>query len=212
MNDACVRCDEQDGARHLVGTADALLRVERGEVGLAIRSAGEAVQHARVDRAGCDRVHPHAERAGLERHRLRQPFDRMLARRIDRGAGAAFVPEGRGDVDDAAAALSLHHAQLVLHAEHRAEHVGVERRRVALGGLLRRGSGLALRAGRVDGDVEAPESGDRLIDEGAHLVLVANVGADELGFGAGGAQVGGEVRHLPASRRPETTTRAPSWA
>ena len=164
------------------------------EVGLAIRAAGEAVEHARVDRAGRDRIHPHAERAGLERHRLRQPFDRVFAGGVDRGVGAPLMPEGGRDVDDAAAALSLHHAQFVLHAEHCAQHVGVEGRGVALGRLLRCRAGLALRAGRVDGDVEATEPGDSPVDKGANVILMADVGADELGFGTSGPQFGGEIR------------------
>jgi hypothetical protein len=63
-------------------------------------------------------------------------FDGVLAPDIDRGAGSTFVPVGRGYVDDAAATLWLHHAQLVLHAEQRAKHIGVEGGCVSLGGLL----------------------------------------------------------------------------
>ena len=114
----------------------------------------------------------------------------MFARGVDRRARATFVTERRGDVDDAAAALRLHHAQLVLHAQNRAEDVGVEGRGIALGGLVGGGSGLAFGAGGVDRDVEAAKADDRLVDEVADIVVMTNVGADKLGLRAGCAQLG----------------------
>src|SRR3979409_235686 len=44
---------------------------------------------------------------------------------VDRGPGRTFVPIGRGDVDDAAAALPLHDAHFVLHAQDHAENIRV---------------------------------------------------------------------------------------
>jgi hypothetical protein len=102
------------------------------------------------------------------------------------------MPVRRGDVDDAARAPGGHHSQLVLHAQQRAEHVGVEGRRIALGGLVDHWAGLALRAGTVDRDVESPEALDRLIDEMAHLVFAPDVGLDEGGLRAERAELGFE--------------------
>ena len=71
---------------------------------------------------------------------------------------------GRGGVDDAAGTLRLHDTELVLHAEQRADNVGVEGRRVALRILLGHGSWPSLGAGVIDRRVKASEALDDLID------------------------------------------------
>src|SRR3981189_3567680 len=58
-------------------------------------------------------------------HRFGDAFDGVLAADIDRGPRRTLVPIGRGDVDNAAAALSLHDAHFVLHAQDDAENIGV---------------------------------------------------------------------------------------
>src|ERR1700731_3463578 len=78
------------------------------------------------------------------------------------------------------------------HAEQRAEHIGIERRGVAVGGLLRHRAGLAFGAGAVDGRIQATEARDGLIDQAAHIVIAAHVGADELRFAAELAQLGSQ--------------------
>jgi hypothetical protein len=80
----------------------------------------------------------------------------------------------------------------VLQAEQHAEHIGVERRCIAFGGLLRDRAGLAFGAGVVDGDVETAEARDCLVDEITDIVLVADVGADEFGLRAKRAQLLGQ--------------------
>ena len=110
------------------------------------------------------------------------PSTACLLADIDRGARRTFVPVGRGNVDDAAAALRLHDAQFVLHAQDRAEHIGVERRCIAFGGLLGDRARLAFGAGVVDRDIEPAEACDGLVDQIAHVVFVAHVGVDELGL------------------------------
>ena len=107
-----------------------------------------------------------------------QPFDRVLAGHVNRGAGCTDLAVGGRHIDDAAATLRKHHAQLMLHAQQRAEHVGVEGGRVALGGLLRQGTGLALGARVVDGHIQPTESRDRLIDQRANFIIMANVGTN----------------------------------
>jgi hypothetical protein len=80
--------------------------------------------------------------------------------------------------------LRLHHAQLVLHAEQRAEHVSVEGGRVAFSGLINYRAWLALCACGVDGGVDPAKPLNSLVDQAAHVVLVAHVGTDERRFHA----------------------------
>lgn len=89
------------------------------------------------------------------------------------------MAEGRADIDDVAVALRLHHTNLVLHAEQRAEHIGVESRGIALGGLVDDEAGLALRAGGVHRGVDPTEAGDGLVDERGDLAIPTDIRLDE---------------------------------
>ncbi len=80
----------------------------------------------------------------------------------------------------------------MLHAEERAEHISVERRGVALGGLLRHRAGLAFGAGGVDGRIQTTEARHGLIDQAAHIVVAADVRTDELRFAPELAQLSGQ--------------------
>ena len=71
---------------------------------------------------------------------------------------------GRRNIDDAAAALSQHYAQLKLHAEERAEHIGIDCGGVAVGGLLPSPGGLAFGASAVDGRIQTTKARDDLDD------------------------------------------------
>src|ERR1700730_17745682 len=82
---------------------------------------------------------------------------------------------GGRDIYDTAATLWKHHAQFVLHAQQCAENVGVESRRVALGGLLRHRTGLALGTGGVYSHIQATKARHCLIDQVSYFVLVAYV-------------------------------------
>src|SRR6266446_5808019 len=110
-------------------------------------------------------------------------FSGVLAADIDRGPRRALVPIGRGDVDDGPAALSLHDARFVLHAQEYAENIGVERRGIAFRGLLRDRAGFAFGAGIIDRDIETPEALDGAVDETTDIVFLAHIGLDEFGFG-----------------------------
>ncbi len=77
----------------------------------------------------------------------------------------------------------------MLHAQQRAEHVGVEGGGVAVRGLLRHRTGLTLGASGVDGCVQATEARDGPIDQVSHLVLVAHIRTEELSFSAERAQL-----------------------
>src|SRR5438034_8099959 len=102
-----VRCDEDDRVGELLREAEATHRNSRDESRLVLRSAREAGQHAGVRRTRRHGIHPDARLDDLEGNRLGDAFDGVLATNIDRGPRRTFVPVGRGDVDDAAAALSL---------------------------------------------------------------------------------------------------------
>jgi hypothetical protein len=86
--------------------------------------------------------------------------------------------------------LRLHDPQLVLEAQQRAKHIGVEHRRVAVRRLLGDRPRLALGAGIIDGDVEPAEAGDGVIDQAAHILFVAHVGLDEGGLRAERMELG----------------------
>src|SRR5216683_3272752 len=72
--------------------------------------------------------------------------------------------------------LRLHHAQCMLHAQECAENVGIEGGRVALGGLLRHGAGLAFGSGGVYSHIQATEARHGLIDQVSHVLLAAYIG------------------------------------
>ena len=63
---------------------------------------------------------------------------------------------------------------------------------VTFGGLSVARAGLALGAGIVDRDIETAEARNGLIDQAAHLVLMAYVGMHELGFRAKVTQLGNQ--------------------
>jgi hypothetical protein len=83
----------------------------------------------------------------------------------------------------------LHDSQLVLQAEQGAEHVGVKHRGIALGGLLGHRPRLAFRAGIVDCGIEAAKPRDRPVYERAHILLAADIGADEVRLDPQAAQL-----------------------
>src|SRR6202047_657634 len=111
---------------------------------------------------------------------------------IDRGPRRTLVPVGRGDVDNATAALSLHDAHLVLHAQNHAENIRVERRGIAFRALVRDRANLALGASIVHRDIETAKPCDGLVDQSADVILLADVGVDELGLRTQRAQLLGE--------------------
>jgi Thiamine pyrophosphate enzyme, C-terminal TPP binding domain len=92
------------------------------------------------------------------------------------------------DIDDAALALWKHHAQFMLHAQHCAEHIGVESCRIALGGLRRQRTGLAFGPGVVDRHIQASEARNGLIDQASHIIFVAHVGTPIFGLCAQAAE------------------------
>jgi hypothetical protein len=90
---------------------------------------------------------------------------------------------------DAATALGLHRAHFVLHAQDHAENIGLERRSKAFRGLIRDRTDLPFGRSVVDRDIETAKPRDGLVDHGANLVFLADVGVDELGFRTERAQL-----------------------
>jgi len=80
----------------------------------------------------------------------------------------------------------------MLHAQQRAEHIGVEGGGVGIGGLLRYGAWLAFGAGAVDGGVQATEARDGPIDQVPYVVLLAHIRAQEFDFRAERAKLSRE--------------------
>ena len=88
--------------------------------------------------------------------------------------------------------LLLHDPHLVLHAEHRPEHIGIECGGKAVAGLFRHRPKLALGACVVDCGVEPAEPRDGPIHQRADIIVVADIGVDELRLRAEIAQFGGK--------------------
>ena len=85
--------------------------------------------------------------------------------------------------------LSLHGAHFVLHAQDHAENIGVERRGIALCGLIGDRPNLAFGAGIVHRDIETAKPRDGLVDQSADVFVLADVGVDELGLRTERAQL-----------------------
>jgi hypothetical protein len=104
--------------------------------------------------------------------------------------------EGRA-VDDRAAALRAHLAQLVLHARPHAAQVDRSDAIELLGRFVSRVGLRRHYAGVVEGHVEPTELGDGAIDEGGDLVLVGDVaGRAERLVARGGQFVGGRTHRV----------------
>jgi hypothetical protein len=99
------------------------------------------------------------------------------------------VPIGRGDIDDAAAPLGLHGTHFVLHAQDHAENVGLEGRGKAFRSLVRDRADLAFGGGIIHRHIKTAKPRDGLVDHGAHVVLLADVGVDEFGLRSKRAQL-----------------------
>src|ERR1700738_1716232 len=106
------------------------------------------------------------------------------------------MPVGGGDVDDAAAALACHRTQFVLHAQEYPEDVGVMNGLEVFDGGVLDDAELAFDAGIVHGNVETPHSRDRFVDAVADVVLLLNVGPNELCLGAKSSQLRDKVFSL----------------
>ena len=73
------------------------------------------------------------------------------------------------------------------------------------------GTRLALGAGGVDGDIEPAEALDGLVDQRADIILMTDIGANEFGFRACGAQFGDQGRASVVVTAGDDDPCAPSW-
>jgi hypothetical protein len=86
----------------------------------------------------------------------------------------------------------LHDAHFVLHAQDHAKNIGVERRGIAFRGLVRDRATLAFGAGIVHSDIETAKPCDDPVNQSADVIVLADVGVDELGLRTQSAQLLGE--------------------
>ena len=84
--------------------------------------------------------------------------------------------------------LGKHHAHLVLEAQDRTEHIGIEGGGVGFGRLLGQRSRLSFGTSVVHRNIQPAKALDRPVDEIAHVIFVAHIGAHEFRFGAKSAQ------------------------
>ena len=119
------------------------------------------------------------------------PSTALLAADIHRRGRAADLAIRRRDVDDAALALPEHRPYLVLHAQKHTEYIGIENVVIALGGNIGSRTGSAHCAGVIDGNIEAAETIDDLVDEVLDFLFMPNVGAHKFGLSAERAKFSG---------------------
>jgi hypothetical protein len=100
------------------------------------------------------------------------------------------MAHGGGEIDDAAIALRLHHAQLVFQAQKRTKHIGVEGRGVLFHRLPDDRPATGFRAGVIDSSIERAKARDCLVDQPADIVLEPDIRRDKFGFGAKAPQLG----------------------
>lgn len=70
----------------------------------------------------------------------------------------------------------------MFYAQYHAQYVRIEGGGIRLRRLVGDGAALALSSRVVDGDIQSAKSLYDLVNEVAHFIFVANVGADELCF------------------------------
>ena len=87
--------------------------------------------------------------------------------------------------------MPKHCPNLVLHAQKHTEHIRVEDGLVGFGGYIGSGARIAHGAGVIDGNIDATEMSNGLVDEVLDFVLMAHIGAYEFSLRAEVAQFSG---------------------
>ena len=128
---------------------------------------------------GENHVNPYPRFGGFERGRLSESFNCMLARCVYGRAGSASMTVRRRNVDDASTSLGKHHAQLMLHAEQRAQDVCVEGRGIGFRGLFRHRTGFALSSSAIDSNIQMTKARDGLIHQIPHVMFIPDVGRNK---------------------------------
>jgi hypothetical protein len=101
------------------------------------------------------------------------------------------LPYEDRDINDAAFALSKHGSNLVLHAQKHIQHIRVEDGLIALGSHIASRTGIAHGASVIDGNVEATETSNGLVNEVFHFLFMPYIGAHKFGLSAEVAQFSG---------------------
>src|SRR3954447_2572802 len=147
--------------------------------------------HRRLDGAGADGVDADPARRVLQRGALGEAEDAVLGGMVGGAAGVADEAAERRTVDDRAAALLAHLAQLVLHARPHAAQVdrgdAVEAAGRLVGGVAEREHDARV----VVGHVEPAELSDGPVHQRGDLRLVGDVAGDAERAVAGGGQLVG---------------------
>jgi hypothetical protein len=187
-----VRASEHDGICNFFGSTHALGRnVALEEICFVFLRLRKTVEHPRFRRTRANDVDTNACAGEFDGRRLRDAFHGVLTADIHRCGRAADFAVRRRDVNDAAFALPKHGPNLVLHAQKHTKHICVEDGLIALGRYIGSRTGSAYSAGVIDGNVEATETSDDLVDEVPDFLLMAHIGAHKFGFSAEVAQFSG---------------------
>ena len=89
--------------------------------------------------------------------------------------------------------MPKHDSNFVLHAQQHTKHIGVEDGLIALGGYVGSRTGSAYGASVIDGNVEAAEASDGLVNKVLDFLFMPHIGAHKLGFSAEVAQFSREL-------------------
>jgi hypothetical protein len=131
-----------------------------------------------LDDPRADRVHADIRSRVIERRRLGQADDAEFRGAVSSLTGEAFDAGSRGGVHDHAAPLHQHQGDLVSHAKEHAPEVDADDPVPLL--LLEIGCRRErlFDARIVEGEVEAPESPDRLLQGGPYIVILRHIAPD----------------------------------
>src|SRR5882757_2900144 len=81
----------------------------------------------------------------------------------------------------------------MLHAQQRAENVGIKDRRIAFGSLFRYRTRSAFGAGVINGHIQATKTCDGLVNQTSYFGFVTHIGAHEFGFSPEFAKLSDEL-------------------
>src|SRR6202049_38723 len=187
-----VRRNEHDGIGNFFWSADALVRnLDVEKISFVLLRLPKTVEHSRFHRTRANDVDANACAGEFDRRGLRDAFHGVLAADIHRRGRATDFAVRRRDVNDAAFTLRKHSPNLVLHAQKHTKHIGVEDGLIVLGGYVGSQTGSALGASVIDGNIEATETSDGLVDEVLDFLFMPHIGAVKFGLSAELAQFTG---------------------
>ena len=141
--------------------------------------------HRRVDRPRTDRIDPNSSGGIFERSALREPDHAVLGCVVRCSTGDADQTTNRGVVDDRAASLLTHLAQLILHAVPDAAQIDSVYAIEFFAAGISQFHGRRLYAGVVERRIEATEGRYSLRNHRCYLSFVRDIAKDANRFVAG---------------------------